>query len=84
MRFLPTNHFLITLAAHFRLTLQPEAELKAHTTTEAEVLSKILNQMAAINAPAPPVANEEKKNAETVQKKADEDKRKAEKAIKES
>lgn len=44
-----------------KLTLQPEAELQAHTTTEAEVLSKILNQMHAINFEAPAAAGGDKK-----------------------
>ena len=45
-----------------RLTLQPEAELRAHVTTEAEVLSKILNQMHAMNFEAPAAPGGDKKS----------------------
>ena len=78
----------------YRLNLQPEAELRAHTVTEGEVLSKILNQMHAINfeapAKAPPKltgptpaegaakAEEEAKKAGEANKKATDAKSKAE------
>ena len=39
-----------------KLTLQPEAELKAHLTTEAEAFSRLVSQMAAISVPKAPGA----------------------------